>query len=69
MAKPSKWDRRCKAPPDPDEIAQCRAKEVLTLVNWHLATLPREHAMQVLLAAARSQKARQPDQQTTRSAG
>ncbi|HXU92924.1 MAG TPA: hypothetical protein VFP33_04645 [Gallionella sp.] len=49
------------------EIARHRAKEVLNVVNWQLSTLPHQHALQVLWAATKRQKARQPDQETAPS--
>ena len=45
-------------------IARQRAKEVLNVVNWQLSTLPHQHALQVLWAAIKRQKARQPEQET-----
>jgi hypothetical protein len=79
MAKPtpgSRWDKRrlvtlpdlSDEPPDDAElameIARQRAKEVLNVVNWQLSTLPHQHALQVLWAATKRQKARQPEQET-----
>ena len=82
MAKPtpgSRWDKRrlvtlpdlSDEPPDDAElameIARQRAKEVLNVVNWQLSTLPHQHALQVLWAATKRQKARQPEQETATS--
>ena len=71
----SQWDKRRLAtlpdlsdePPDAElamEIARQRAREVLNVVNWQLSTLPHQHALQVLWAATKRQKARQPEQET-----
>ena len=70
----SRWDRRQQASlpnlntspgddSDPAESARLRVKQALAVIDWHLNNLPREQAMQVLLAAVRHQKARQIDQQ------
>ena len=71
----SQWDKRQQAtlpdlsdaPEPPEEIARQRAKEVLNVVNWQLSTLPHQHALQVLWAATKRQKARQPEQETVPS--
>lgn len=73
----SRWDKRRPATlpdlsdePAPDdtelaiEITRQHATEVLNVVNWQLSTLPHQYALQVLWAATKRQKARQPEQET-----